>query len=204
MVGTVTTSGGSGEEHWWRQSLRFGLPPRVLDARRSRPEPATRSHGERILTTLLLTDIVASTERMVALGDQRWRQLLDAHDAMVRSQIERQRGRFVKTTGDGVLAMFDGPTHAIRCASAIQERGRQLGMAIRAGLHTGEVEMRGADVTGIAVHVVVRLTALAQEADVLVSRTVTELVAGSGIRFVERGTHALKGVTGEWQIFAVV
>lgn len=170
------------------------------------PQPATggRADRERVLTTLLLTDIVASTERVVEVGDRRWRQLLDAHDVMVRSHIERQHGRLLEATGNGVLAMFDGPGRPIRCATAIQERGFQLGVAIRAGVHTGEVEVRGTDVTGIAVHIVARVTALARVAEVLVSRTVTDLVAGSGIAFVDRGTHALKGVTGDWEIFAVV
>jgi len=146
---------------------------------------------------------VASTERIAQVGDRRWLDLLDAHDTMVGRQIDRFRGRQVTATGDGVLAMFDGPTRAVECACAIRDAGARLGIAIRAGLHTGEVETRRAIVGGIAVHIVARVAALTQSAEVLVSRVVTDLVAGSGLRFVERGTHGLKGIAGEWRIYAV-
>jgi len=166
----------------------------------TRPEPAV----DRVLTTLLLTDIVGSTERAVTMGDQRWHDLLDAHDAAVRAELEHFRGREVKATGDGFLACFDGPARAIRCARAIVQRARVLGIDVRAGLHTGECETRGDDLAGVAVHIAARVAALAQPGEVLCSRTVTDLVAGSGIRFVDRGVRSLKGVPGHWQTLAVV
>ena len=166
----------------------------------SRPPPET----DRVLKTLLLTDIVGSTEEAVRLGDRRWHELLDAHDATVRAELEHFRGREVKATGDGFLACFDGPTRAIRCARAISDGARALGLEVRAGLHTGECETRGDDLAGVAVHIAARVAALAQPGEVLCSRTVTDLVGGSGISFVDRGVHALKGVPGQWQTFAVV
>jgi class 3 adenylate cyclase len=166
----------------------------------SRPAPET----DRVLKTLLLTDIVGSTEQAVRLGDRRWHDLLDAHDAAVRTELEHFRGREVKATGDGFLAAFDGPTRAIHCARAIGDRAHALGIKVRAGLHTGECETRGDDLAGVAVHIAARVAALAQPGEVLCSRTVTDLVGGSGIRFAERGVHSLKGVPGHWQTFAVV
>jgi len=158
---------------------------------------------KRCLKTLLFTDIVGSTARARELGDERWRHLLDRHEMLLRRQIERFDGRFIKSTGDGVLATVDGPAQAIRCALAIREASRGLDLAVRVGVHTGEVELRGDDVGGIAVHIGARVSALAGPSEVLVSRTVKDLVAGSGMRFVDRGVHALKGVPDQWQLFAV-
>ncbi|MGZ4144700.1 MAG: adenylate/guanylate cyclase domain-containing protein [Actinomycetota bacterium] len=158
---------------------------------------------DRVLATILFTDIVSSTEQAARLGDHRWRDLLDEHDRAVRALLHKFRGREVKTTGDGFLATFDGPARAIRCAKEIAVRARDLGLEIRAGLHTGEVEMRGDDVGGIAVHAAARVMSLAGASEVLVSSTVKDLVAGSGIEFAGRGAHALKGVPGEWALFAV-
>ena len=158
---------------------------------------------DRVLATVLFTDIVGSTERAAALGDRAWRALLDTHHRIVRQELERHRGREVKTIGDGFLATFDGPARAIRCACAIREGVRPLGIEIRAGLHTGECELMDDDVGGIAVHIGARVAASAGPAEVVVSRTVKDLVAGSGLRFVDRGTHDLEGVPGEWRLFAV-
>jgi class 3 adenylate cyclase len=158
---------------------------------------------DRVLATVLFTDIVGSTERATELGDREWRKKLDEHDVVVRRLLDRHRGREVKTTGDGFLATFDGPARGIRCALELQAALAPLGIEVRAGLHTGEVEVRGEDVGGIAVHIAARVQAAAEPGEVLVSRTVSDLVVGSGIGFVDRGTHALKGVTGEWQLFAV-
>ena len=158
---------------------------------------------DRVLATVLFTDIVDSTRRAAEMGDRDWRALLDAHDAVVRSQLARFRGREVNTSGDGFLAMFDGPQRAIRCAMAIQDALRALGIEVRAGLHTGECEVRGDDIGGIAVHIGARVSALAGPNEVLVSSTVRDLVIGSGLEFDDRGSHGLKGVPGEWHIFAV-
>ncbi|HSC93248.1 MAG TPA: adenylate/guanylate cyclase domain-containing protein [Gaiellaceae bacterium] len=157
---------------------------------------------DRVLVTVLFTDVVGSTERAAELGDSRWRELLDRHDAIAAGHVARFRGRLVKTTGDGLLATFDGPARAVRCAQAIAADVRELGLAIRAGVHTGEVELRGDDVGGLAVHIGARIAALAGAGEVLVSRTVTDLVAGSGLAFGDRGEHELKGVPGRWQLFA--
>jgi class 3 adenylate cyclase len=157
---------------------------------------------DRVLATVLFTDIVGSTEKAAELGDQRWRDLLDDHHATIRRVLARFRGREVKTTGDGFLATFDGPARGVRCACAIAEEIKPLGIDIRAGLHTGECEMMGDDVGGIAVHIGARVAALAGPGEVLVSRTVKDLVAGSGLRFAARGSQPLKGIPGEWQIFA--
>lgn len=157
----------------------------------------------RALVTLLFTDIVASSERAAELGDEQWRVLLDAHDAVVRSQLARFGGREVNTTGDGFLATFDGPARAIRCAADIVAALRPLGVAIRAGAHTGEVELRGDDVGGVAVNTTARIQSLAEPGEVLVSRTVTDLVAGSGLNFVDRGEHDLRGIPGRWRLFAL-
>jgi class 3 adenylate cyclase len=154
---------------------------------------------DRVLATVLFTDIVGSTERAGELGDHRWRGVLDEHDRLTGVEVDRFGGRLVKTTGDGVLATFDGPARAIRCATALT---KVLPVPIRAGLHTGEVELRGSDVGGIAVHIGARVAALAGTGEVLVSRTVKDLVAGSGIEFDDRGSHTLKGVDDEWQLYA--
>jgi class 3 adenylate cyclase len=179
----------------WRESYReiaqflTGQQPDVLD--------------DRVLATVLFTDIVDSTRRAAEMGDRDWRALLDAHDAVVRSQLARFRGREVNTSGDGFLAMFDGPQRAIRCAMAIRDAVQALGIEVRAGLHTGECEVRGDDIGGIGVHIGARVSALAGANDVLVSSTLRDLVIGSGLEFEERGVHELKGVPGEWHLFAV-
>jgi class 3 adenylate cyclase len=159
--------------------------------------------ADRTLATVLLTDIVGSTQRASELGDRRWRELLDAHDAMVRDELGRHRGNEIKFTGDGVLATFDGPARAIQCACAIRDGAWRLGLEIRAGLHTGEIELRGEDIGGIGVHTAQRVEAVAQPNEVIVSRTVVDLVAGSGFRFEDRGEHTLKGVPGTWRVFRV-
>lgn len=158
---------------------------------------------DRVLATVLFTDIVDSTRRAAELGDRDWHALLDAHDAVVRSQLARFRGREVNTSGDGFLATFDGPQRAVRCAEAIRDALQALGIEVRAGLHTGECELRGDDIGGIAVHIGARVSALAGPAEVLVSSTLRDLVIGSGLRFTDRGTHQLKGVPGQWRLFAV-
>jgi class 3 adenylate cyclase len=158
---------------------------------------------DRVLATVLFTDIVDSTRRAAEMGDREWHALLDAHDAVVRVQLNRFRGREVNTSGDGFLAMFDGPQRAIRCAMAIRDAVQALGIEVRAGLHTGECEVRGDDIGGIAVHIGARVSALAGANDVLVSSTLRDLVIGSGLEFEDRGNHELKGVPGEWHLFAV-
>ena len=158
---------------------------------------------DRVLATVLFTDIVDSTRRAAQMGDRDWHALLDAHDAIVRSQLARFRGREVNTSGDGFLAMFDGPQRAIRCAMAIRDAVQALGLQVRAGLHTGECEVRGDDIGGLAVHIGARVSALAGPNDVLVSSTLRDLVIGSGLEFEDRGSHELKGVPGEWRLSAV-
>jgi class 3 adenylate cyclase len=158
---------------------------------------------DRVLATVLFTDIVDSTRRAAEIGDRDWHALLDAHDAVVRSQLARFRGREVNTSGDGFLAMFDGPQRAIRCAMAIRDAVQALGIQVRAGLHTGECEVRGDDIGGIGVHIGARVSALAGPNDVLVSSTLRDLVIGSGLEFEDRGAHTLKGVPGEWRLFAL-
>jgi class 3 adenylate cyclase len=158
---------------------------------------------DRVLATVLFTDIVDSTRRAAEMGDRDWHALLDAHDAVVRSQLARFRGREVNTSGDGFLAMFDGPQRAIRCAMAIRDAVQALGIEVRAGLHTGECEIRGDNIGGIGVHIGARVSAMAGANDVLVSSTLRDLVIGSGLEFEERGAHELKGVPGEWHLFAV-
>jgi class 3 adenylate cyclase len=162
------------------------------------PEP------DRVLATVLFTDIVGSTERAAELGDRRWRDLLDQHHATIRRALSRFRGREVDTAGDGFLATFDGPARAVRCARSIIEEIRGLGVEIRAGLHTGECEVAGEGIRGIAVHIGARVAGVAAPGEVLVSSTVKDLVAGSGIRFEDRGERELKGVPGRWRLFAAV
>jgi class 3 adenylate cyclase len=159
--------------------------------------------SDRVLATVLFTDIVDSTKRASELGDSAWRELLDRHDAAVRRQLDRYRGTEVGTAGDGFVAMFDGPARAIQCALAVRDNLEPLGLDVRAGLHTGEIERSGAEVRGIAVHIGARVAALAGAGEVLASSTVKDLVVGSGIDFETRGSHALKGVPDEWRIFAV-
>jgi class 3 adenylate cyclase len=158
---------------------------------------------DRVLKTILLTDIVGSTEQAAELGDRRWCDLLDRHDTAVRRALARFRGDAIKTTGDGFLAAFDSPARAIRCAWLIVADARKLGVELRAGLHTGECEVRGDDLAGIAIHTGARVAALAGPGEVLVTGTVRDLVAGSGIEFTDRGQHALGGIPGEWRILAV-
>ena len=158
--------------------------------------------SDRVLSTLLFTDIVSSTELADRLGDRAWIELLERHHAMVRRELTRFRGSEVDTAGDGFFATFDGPARAIRCALNVVEAGHQLGIKIRAGLHTGEIEVTGPKIGGIALHIGSRVAATAKPSEVLVSSTVKDLVAGSRIRFVDRGTHVLKGVPGEWHLFA--
>ncbi len=157
---------------------------------------------DRVLSTVLYTDIVDSTARASTLGDTEWKQLLDQHDRLVAREIDRHRGILVKTTGDGALARFDGPARAVSCGLAIADAAPELGLEVRAGLHTGEIELRGDDIGGISAHVGARVAALAGSREVLVSRTVRDLVAGSGLSFVDRGEHELKGVPDRWQVFA--
>jgi class 3 adenylate cyclase len=179
----------------WRESFQevaefvTGEQPEVAD--------------DRVLATVLFTDIVDSTRRAAEMGDRDRHALLDAHDAVVRAQLTRFRGREVNTSGDGFLAMFDGPQRAIRCAMSIRDAVHALGIEVRAGLHTGECEVRGDDIVGIAVHIGARVSALAGANDVLVSSTLHDLVIGSGLEFKDRGAHELKGVPGEWHLFAV-
>ena len=158
---------------------------------------------DRVLATVLFTDIVDSTRRAAEIDDRDWHALLDAHDAVVRAQLVRFRGREVNTSGDGFLAMFDGPQRAMRCAIAIRDAVQSLGIQVRAGLHTGECEVRGEDIGGIAVHIGARVSALAGANGVLVSSTLRDLVIGSGLEFEERGSYELKGVPGEWHLIAV-
>ena len=158
---------------------------------------------DRVFATLLFTDIVSSTEHVAASGDRRWREQLDRHDAIVRNELDRHRGRLVNPTGDGVLATFDAPARAVRCAQAIVRRSADVGLNLRAGLHAGEVEQRAEDVSGIAVHIAQRVSSLAGAGDILVSRTITDLVTGSGLEFDDRGDHELKGVPGRWHVYSV-
>ncbi len=164
---------------------------------RPAPEP------DRVLATVLFTDIVASTERTAELGDRKWKEMLERHNASVRRQLERFRGREVNTTGDGFLATFDGPARAVQCASAIRLAIHQVGLEVRAGIHTGEVELLGGDIAGIAVHIAQRVQSLAEPGEILVSSTVVDLVAGSGLEFDDRGEHELKGVPRAWRLYAV-
>jgi class 3 adenylate cyclase len=157
---------------------------------------------ERVLATVLFTDIVDSTRSATQVGDQRWRQLLDNHDQLARQIVEKHRGNLIKTTGDGILATFDGPGRAVRCALSFGTAARQIGLPLRAGLHTGEIELRGRDIGGIAVHAAARVMAQSGSNEVLVSRVVTDLVAGAGLKFSERGSFELKGLPGRWDLFA--
>jgi pimeloyl-ACP methyl ester carboxylesterase len=187
-----------GSDHFgWRESERLVQEiQEFLTGERTVPEM------ERILATILLTDIVRSTDRAAELGDHKWRELLNRQDALVERELRQFRGHLVDKTGDGILAKFDGPARAIRCATTIIESVRGIGLEVRAGLHTGEVEIRGDRLAGIAVHIASRVSNLAGPGEVLVSSTVKDLVAGSGICFADRGNHVLKGVPGEWSIFA--
>jgi pimeloyl-ACP methyl ester carboxylesterase len=191
----------AGDDHWISAGDIDALADEIeqfLTGTRPMPEP------DRVLATVLFTDIVGSTERAVELGDRRWRDLLGAHDAAVRRELERFRGREVDTAGDGFLASFDGPARAVRCAISAGEAVRQLGVEIRAGVHTGECELDGPKIRGIAVHTGARIASLAKPGEVLVSQTVKDLVSGSGLGFEDRGLRELKGVPGEWRVYAAV
>jgi class 3 adenylate cyclase len=157
---------------------------------------------ERVLATVLFTDIVDSTHSAASMGDQRWRRMLDDHDQLAQQVVSRHRGNLIKGTGDGILATFDGPGRAVRCALAFGSATRQIGLPVRAGLHTGEIEVRGKDIGGIAVHAAARVMSYCGSDEVLVSRVVTDLVAGAGLKFAERGSHELKGLPGRWDLFA--
>jgi class 3 adenylate cyclase len=162
-----------------------------------------RDDADRVLATVLFTDIVSSTERAAELGDRRWKDLLNSHDRMAREAIERFKGREVKTTGDGFLATFDGPGKAINAATTIRDGARRLGIQVREGLHVGEVELRGEDIGGLAVHVAARVMSAAPADAILVSSTVKDLVIGAGIEFEELGARELKGIPGMWNLYAV-
>jgi pimeloyl-ACP methyl ester carboxylesterase len=182
----------------------FGNPTETVDTvvefvTGTRPQPDI----DRVLSTVLFADIVGSTERAAQLGDHRWRDVLDSYYAAADDEIERLRGRRVKTLGDGVLATFDGPARAVRCAQGLAMKTRALGLEVRSGIHTGEIELMGEDVGGIAVHISSRVTDHAGAGEIVVSSTVKDLVAGSGIEFEERGSHELKGVPGRWNLYAV-
>ena len=157
---------------------------------------------ERVLATVLFTDIIGSTRSAAEMGDQAWRRLLDEHDLLAKQVVAKHRGALIKTTGDGILATFDGPARAVRCALAFGTATKQIGLPVRAGIHTGEIEMRGSDIGGIAVHAAARVMAQCQSSEVLVSRVVTDLVAGAGLKFSERGAYELKGLPGRWDLFA--
>lgn len=163
---------------------------------------SSESELERVLATVLFTDIVDSTRSAAEMGDKTWRRLLDSHDQLAKQTVEKHRGNLIKSTGDGILATFDGPGRAVRCALAFGSAAKQIGLPLRAGLHTGEVEVRGNDIGGIAVHAAARVMSQSGANEVLVSRVVTDLVAGAGLKFSERGSHELKGLPGSWELFA--
>ena len=163
---------------------------------------SSASDLQRVLATVLFTDIVGSTRVAVEIGDQAWHRLLDSHDQLAKQIVEQHRGILVRSTGDGILATFDGLGRAVRCALALGAASKQIGLPLRAGLHTGEIEIRGRDIGGIAVHAAARVMGQSQSSEVLVSRVVTDLVAGSGLKFSHRGSHELKGLPGRWRLFA--
>ena len=190
-----------GADHaWWTQDsdLIVDEIQELVTGTKPPPEP------DRILATVLFTDIVASTERAATLGDRAWRDLLESHHAVVRKEVLRFRGREIKTVGDAFVLTFDGPARAVRCGCAIRDAVAQLGIEIRAGAHTGEIELHGEDIAGLAVHIASRVLAAGQAGEVIVSSTVKDLTAGSGINLSDRGVHTLKGVPDEWRLFAVI
>ena len=191
----------NGDDHLWWVGDTDALVNEVqvfLTGERPPPEEI-----DRVLATVLFTDIVDSTKRATEMGDSRWKDMLDSHNTIMLKEIERFRGRAIRSTGDGYLAVFDGPGRAIRCGSAVGRELSQLGIEIRAGVHTGEIDLMGKDVGGIAVNIAARVLAEAAAKEVWVSRTVKDLVVGSGFKFTERGTYGLKGVPGEWSLFSV-
>jgi pimeloyl-ACP methyl ester carboxylesterase len=190
-----------GDDHWFPASDTTDITDEIEEfVTGTRPAPEL----DRVLATVLFTDIVGSTERAAKLGDRRWRELLNTHDAAFRRELDRFRGHEVDTAGDGFLARFDGPARAVRCALSAGEAVEQLGIEIRAGIHTGECELDGPKIRGIAVHTGARIASLAGPGEVLVSQTVKDLVSGSGLAFEDRGVHELKGVPGEWRVYAAV
>ena len=170
---------------------------KFLTGARHGPDP------DRVLATVLFTDIVDSTSRAADMGDSRWKELVAAHDDLARGAIEDHRGRYVKHTGDGLIATFDGPARAVRCAGAIRHAVDPLGIQLRAGVHTGEIELVGDDVRGIAIHIGARVMSIAQPSQIFVSSTVKDLVAGSGLTFEDAGEHELKGVPDRWRLYRV-
>jgi class 3 adenylate cyclase len=178
--------------------------PVLAEIERFLQEPERAIAHDRVMATVLFTDIVASTEQLAASGDDAWGRALDAHDRTMERLVTSYRGRVVKSTGDGILATFDGPARSVRCAAEMIDAAGQQGITLRAGLHTGEIEIRPTDVVGIAVHTANRISALAEPSEILVSRTVVDLTAGSGLQFEPRGERALKGVPGSWPIFGVL
>jgi class 3 adenylate cyclase len=199
VAGEATWQTSGFDEATDRYDVAFsrGVRNVVVDTLELQPGQARR-----LLATVLFTDIVGSTERAQATGDRRWRELLDAHDEAARRLVAQEGGRRIKSTGDGVLAVFDGPGRAIRCAVALRKELEGLGIEIRAGIHTGELDVTDDDVGGIAVHIAARIVATAGPGEILVSRTVRDLVTGSGIALEDRGTHTLKGLSDPWQLFA--
>ena len=188
---------GADHVQWFQPDIALDEIREFLTGRRAVAVP------DRVLATVLFTDIVGSTDRASSLGDASWRQLLEQHNALIRTELDRFRGVEVNTTGDGFLATFDGPARAVQCGKEIGRLLHHHGIDVRAGVHTGELERLGDDVAGIAVHIGARIAGLAGAQEVFVSSTVRDLVAGSGLEFVDRGRHVLKGVPGDWQVFAV-
>jgi class 3 adenylate cyclase len=191
----------AGDDHWIAAGDVDAIADEIeefLTGTRPVPEP------DRVLATVLFTDIVDSTRSAAEIGDQRWRHLLDSHDQLAHQIINKHRGNLVKSTGDGILATFDGPGRAVWCALALNSATKQIGLPLRAGLHTGEIEIRGKDIGGIAVHAAARVMAQSASNEVLVSRVVTDLVAGAGLKFSERGSFELKGLPGRWDLFAAI
>ena len=184
-----------GDEPW--TVVEWGASSRAMAV-------ALHESAERSLATVMFTDIANSTKIAADLGDSRWRALIESHNALVRRELDLHRGREVDSAGDGFLAHFDGPARAIRCASAIVDGAARLGLGVRAGVHTGECEMAGGKLRGVAIHIGARVMAAAAPGEVVVSSTVRDLVAGSGLQFADRGRHELKGVPGEWQLYAVL
>jgi len=193
VVTSATVTDADGEQ------VASAYQTSVLLRRRARP--ATRA--ELVLATIVFTDLVGSTAKARQLGDEQWRQLLSEHETLVRHELEAFRGREIKTTGDGFVAIFDSPTRAVRCARAIRDATKRLGMEVRSGIHTGDCELAGGDVTGIAVHFAARVLNEASPGEVLVSSTVRDLLLGAGLTFEDRGRHELKGIEGDWQLFAL-
>jgi class 3 adenylate cyclase len=194
----VELPGADGMLIWETPELALDLIEEFLTGVRRAAQPT------RMLATVLFTDIVGSTQQASRLGDRRWRELLNVHDDLTRRLVEEFGGQLIKTTGDGILATFDGPGRGIRCAAALQEELRAIGLQIRAGLHTGEIELRDGDVGGMAVHIAARVMAAADPGEILTSRTVRDLVVGSDVALQDRGSQPLKGIEGSWQLFAMM